>query len=611
MQVNQGDRVIVAFAETANASFWGGIEAYGPDGAPVASADHSAGTRVSFLAAATGTYTFITFDSYGYYAGNYGISAFKSTGTQFDDATDDDVALMRSGVREVGVMGLGDMDVFQMQIAQGDTVLIGLAETLNSSFWGRITAFGPDGAEIQTAADNSGSRLRFQAAASGAYTFLVYDDYGYYTATYAVSAFRSTGTLHDDPTDDDSGLIRSGDRKQGLMTPADLDMFQMQVNQGDYVVATLAETESSSFWGRLLAFGPDGALITEAADNLGVRISFQAAVTGVYTFLVHDDYGFYSARYAVSAFKSTGPTESDPLDIDGGPIALGTSRNGTVNAADLDVYRVNATAGQPLTIRVNEIGSSSARPAIALYAPDGEYIGFDDHASAAVFTHTPTASGPYTLLVYDAIGYYAYRYGLAVNTGALTSDTLAPRALAAHFGYNESNHPLMIHFSEAITGLTVADVSVVNNTTATQVSSVNIALNPTNFTATLTFPGLLNGRLNEGNYTLTLNNASVQDGSGNNLDGALTYQFHVLTGDVNRDKRVDFDDLLVIAQNYGKRGRLFSGGDLSYSADGLVDFDDLLLLSQRFGTSLARTPAAASRPDTKTARRTRAAELRL
>jgi Ca2+-binding EF-hand superfamily protein len=55
--------------------------------------------------------------------------------------------------------------------------------------------------------------------------------------------------------------------------------------------------------------------------------------------------------------------------------------------------------------------------------------------------------------------------------------------------------------------------------------------------------------------------------------------------DFNKDGKVDFDDLLILAQNYGKPG--FEGGDAN--ADGKVDFDDLLLLAQRYNSSSSST----------------------
>lgn len=54
-----------------------------------------------------------------------------------------------------------------------------------------------------------------------------------------------------------------------------------------------------------------------------------------------------------------------------------------------------------------------------------------------------------------------------------------------------------------------------------------------------------------------------------------------LAGDTNRDERVDFDDLLTLAQNYASTRRRFAEGDST--GDGLVGFEDLLLLAQNYG----------------------------
>jgi hypothetical protein len=53
-------------------------------------------------------------------------------------------------------------------------------------------------------------------------------------------------------------------------------------------------------------------------------------------------------------------------------------------------------------------------------------------------------------------------------------------------------------------------------------------------------------------------------------------------GDSNFDGRVDFADLLILAQHYGlKSGQDYATGDFNY--DGGVAFDDLLVLAQNYG----------------------------
>lgn len=53
-------------------------------------------------------------------------------------------------------------------------------------------------------------------------------------------------------------------------------------------------------------------------------------------------------------------------------------------------------------------------------------------------------------------------------------------------------------------------------------------------------------------------------------------------GDANSDGHVDFNDLLIVAQNYGSTsGAVWDTGD--FNDDGGVNFNDLLTLSQNYG----------------------------
>ena len=73
-----------------------------------------------------------------------------------------------------------------------------------------------------------------------------------------------------------------------------------------------------------------------------------------------------------------------------------------------------------------------------------------------------------------------------------------------------------------------------------------------------------------------------------------------LPGDANVDGRVDFTDLVALAQNYGSdfvanptTDSWWTHGDFTY--DGKVDFNDLVLLAQHYGNSI--TPAPADLPE--------------
>jgi hypothetical protein len=92
-----------------------------------------------------------------------------------------------------------------------------------------------------------------------------------------------------------------------------------------------------------------------------------------------------------------------------------------------------------------------------------------------------------------------------------------------------------------------------------------------------------------GVYTATLIAASITDTSGQSLTGATPLSIHSLPGDVNRDRRVDFDDLLILAANYNTSGKTYRQGNLTYDAPGNVNFDDLLILASAYNSQLPAT----------------------
>jgi hypothetical protein len=67
---------------------------------------------------------------------------------------------------------------------------------------------------------------------------------------------------------------------------------------------------------------------------------------------------------------------------------------------------------------------------------------------------------------------------------------------------------------------------------------------------------------------------------------------YTLAGDANLDGKVNFIDLLKVAQNFNKTGEDWAGGDFVYNPTGLVNFADLLLVAQNFQKVL--NPAAAT-----------------
>ncbi|HQY89645.1 MAG TPA: hypothetical protein PK402_13410, partial [Tepidisphaeraceae bacterium] len=80
-----------------------------------------------------------------------------------------------------------------------------------------------------------------------------------------------------------------------------------------------------------------------------------------------------------------------------------------------------------------------------------------------------------------------------------------------------------------------------------------------------------------------------------NSPGAIDFDFYVLAGDANRDRVVNFADLLIIAQRYNTSNNGFSQGNFDYSSNGLVDFSDLLIVAQNYNVSVPAALLSAQR----------------
>ncbi|HEY7116327.1 MAG TPA: choice-of-anchor Q domain-containing protein [Tepidisphaeraceae bacterium] len=189
--------------------------------------------------------------------------------------------------------------------------------------------------------------------------------------------------------------------------------------------------------------------------------------------------------------------------------------------------------------------------------------------------------------------------GTAVDIGAFERDSVRPTVVSAQYLYLTPPRALRFTFSENVgASLSLADLVLRNLTTNTTIPSANLALtyDATANTGTVTSPGYALSALPDGNYRATLTASGVTDASGNALASDFVFDFFVLAGDANRDRKVDFNDLVLLAQNYNAAsGKTWAQAD--FTGDGAVNFNDLVILAQRYNTTLpAAAPAAAPLP---------------
>jgi hypothetical protein len=82
-----------------------------------------------------------------------------------------------------------------------------------------------------------------------------------------------------------------------------------------------------------------------------------------------------------------------------------------------------------------------------------------------------------------------------------------------------------------------------------------------------------------------LDGANAGDRMGGHVAANQTMLAFTLGGDAFLENSVGFDDLVVVAQNFGKTGEDWAGGNFTYDAKGSVGFADLVLVAQNFGAS--------------------------
>jgi ELWxxDGT repeat protein len=170
-------------------------------------------------------------------------------------------------------------------------------------------------------------------------------------------------------------------------------------------------------------------------------------------------------------------------------------------------------------------------------------------------------------------------------------DVWAPRVDSAAFDVARGPS-LTLTFSEDVAAtMSATDLVIRDLATGQVVPADRVALTyNAGTTAVFSFAGLP-----DGNFRATLPAGSVSDVAGNPLAADVMLDFFSLAGDANRDRTVDFNDLVKLAQNYNTTGKTWADGD--FTGDGSVDFNDLVILAQRYNTSLpAPGPTAAAAP---------------
>jgi hypothetical protein len=315
-----------------------------------------------------------------------------------------------------------------------------------------------------------------------------------------------------------------------------------------------------------------------------------------------------------------GPNGPYGLKVVGKPVAIGSTTaaklgiDELIGDEDVDVFRVNATAGQRLGFDIDAAGSLDTY--VQLYhigndtLLDNYPVASNDNGAApgetggnaleSYLEYTADQAGEYALVVSHKANAFAIPTSLPDRHHGATGDYSVsvsvvqgqpPAVLSSSFDLDQNR--LSFQFSKDVGPSVTGSDLVVTNTGTGQVVPCLAAYESATNTARFTFSGFGAG-LPAGNYRAVLAKDNVSDAAGNHMVADAVLDFFFLWGDANHDRAVNSVDFTALATNFGTGGKTFSQGDLNY--DGAVNALDFNILASRFGTSVAPPPGSGQAP---------------
>lgn len=187
---------------------------------------------------------------------------------------------------------------------------------------------------------------------------------------------------------------------------------------GRQVTVSAGDTGSTSFAPELSLLDPNGKVVATSSGDKGAFLTTAALVSGTYTVRLRDvsNDQIGSARVTAFAYAAT-ITDSD----DAYTAESGRRRASTIQPGDLDVWTINASDSQFLSVLATEntVGASIG-VGIQVIGPDGKLISQKTSTKGAKIDVAGSKSGKYYAVIFEPGSDATGRYGISfAQTSAL------------------------------------------------------------------------------------------------------------------------------------------------------------------------------------------------
>jgi hypothetical protein len=408
-----GDRISVHIGEIVDGGdFTPWIRLFAPNGTYMSSRFGAAAAEIEAdVAPVTGTYLLLVASGD---AGADGVGTYRLTMTHspgpISVSPGDQGGPLTNGLTHTGEIVTGDLDVWTFDATAGDRISVHIGEIIDGGdFAPWIRLFAPNGSYMASRFGAAAAEIEADTApVTGTYLLLVASgDAGADGAgTYRVTMTHSPGPITVSPGDE-GGPLTNGFTHTGEIQRGDLDVWTFTANANDRISIHIGEiTDNDDFQPWIRVFGPNGAYLDSRFGTGAAEVeAMLAPLTGTYLVLVASgDAGVDGAgTYRLTMTHTPGPIAVAPGD-QGGPVVNGVVQTGEILRGDLDVWTLEATAGDRISVHIDEnADAGDFSPWIRLFAPNGNYLISRSGATAAdISAQLAPVTGTYLVLVSSA-----------------------------------------------------------------------------------------------------------------------------------------------------------------------------------------------------------------